>query len=341
MKTSEFDFELPEDRIAQEPAAERDRARLMAVERRGDGIGHASARDLPRLLRPDDLLVFNDTRVFPARLFGTLDGTRKAEALFLRPVGKGEWLLLVRPSRKVRPGSVLRFDSAGLEGEALRRGGEGEWVIRFPADADVDRALDGAGEVPLPPYIRRSPDESDRARYQTVFARERGSIAAPTAGLHFTDELLDAIDRAGIRRARVTLHVGPGTFRPIRGEEVEGHRMEEEEYRIPEETAEAVERARWEGGRVVAVGTTVVRALESAARGDRIEPGGGWTRLFLHPPAEPRVVDGLLTNFHLPRSTLFLLVCAFAGADRMKRAYRIAVEEGYRFYSYGDCMLIL
>ncbi|MBN1824735.1 MAG: tRNA preQ1(34) S-adenosylmethionine ribosyltransferase-isomerase QueA [Candidatus Eisenbacteria bacterium] len=341
MKISDYDFELPEERIAQTPAPERDRARLMTVERRGGGIGHAEVRDLPWLLRPGDLLIFNDTRVFPARLFGVLDGTRRAEALFLRPVGEGEWLLLVRPSRKVRPGSILRFEGAGLEGEAVRRGGEGEWVVRFSGGEDVDRALDGAGEVPLPPYIRRRPDESDRTRYQTVFARTRGSIAAPTAGLHFTESLLEDLDRAGIRRARVTLHVGPGTFRPVRAEEVEDHRMEEEEYRVPEETAEAVDRVRREGGRVVAVGTTVVRALETVARGDRIEPGTGWTRLFLHPPAKPRVTDGLLTNFHLPRSTLFLLVCAFTGADRMIDAYRYAVGEGYRFYSYGDCMLIL
>jgi len=236
----------------------------------------------------------------------------------------------------------VTFPAADLEGEVVRRGGEGEWVVRFPAGTAIEERLEKHGDVPLPPYIRRRPDEADRSRYQTVFAGESGSVAAPTAGLHFTESMLAAARDRGVGVARVTLHVGPGTFRPIRSDRIEDHEMEKEHYVVPAETAEAIRSCRTTGGRLIAIGTTAVRTLESAAAADgSVHPGSGWTDLFLYPPAEPRVVDGILTNFHLPRSTLFLLVCTFAGRETMLAAYTAAVEAGYRFYSYGDCMLII
>ncbi|MFH1277976.1 MAG: tRNA preQ1(34) S-adenosylmethionine ribosyltransferase-isomerase QueA [Candidatus Eisenbacteria bacterium] len=342
MRLSDFDFDLPEDLVAQHPPPERLQARMMVVVRGGGPFRHLGVAGLPGELRPGDLVVVNDTRVFPARLRGTIGGGRAVEALFLRPLGGDEWMLLLRPSKKVKTGDPVRFPPAGLEGEAVRPGGEGEWVVRFPGGVDVAERLERSGEVPLPPYIRRTPTEEDRSRYQTMFARETGSVAAPTAGLHFTDNLSAALGERRIALARVTLHVGPGTFRPIRTDDVDAHEMEAECFRIDEAAAEAIGETRRRGGRVIAVGTTVVRTLESAAAEGRIaRPGAGWTNIFIHPPYEPKVVDGLLTNFHLPRSTLFLLVCAFAGTDRMKAAYEEAVRERYRFYSYGDCMLIL
>lgn len=342
MRLSDFDFDLPEELIAQRPPAERLHARMMVVDRSGGALRHRGVADLPGELRPGDLLVVNDTRVFPARLRGTVGGGRAAEALFLRPVGGEDWLLLLKPSKRVRGGDPVRFPAARLEGEAVRAGGEGEWIVRFPGVPDVAGRLEASGEVPLPPYIRRTPTEEDRARYQTLFARESGSVAAPTAGLHFTDELLRALAERGIDLAKITLHVGPGTFRPIRTEEVDAHQMEAEEYRIGEAAAEAVAETRRRGGRVVAVGTTVVRTLESVpSEGGVPRPGSGRTDIFIRPPYAPKVVDGLLTNFHLPRSTLFLLVSAFAGTEPVKAAYAEAVRERYRFYSYGDCMLIL
>ncbi len=342
MDLSHFDFDLPEDRIAQFPLPDRAASRMMVIDRSKNTIRHSVARRLPDELSYGDLLVLNDSRVFPARLRGEAGDGRPIEALFVRPLEKGEWILLLRPVRRVRAGTLLRFNCAGLEGEAIRPAGEGEWIVRFPGGEAIEGVLERAGEVPLPPYIRRKPVEEDRTRYQTVFAREKGSIAAPTAGLHFTEALLRDLEERGVAVARVTLHVGPGTFRPIRAGRIESHRIEPESYRIPEETARAIRRAREEGGRVVAVGTTVVRTLEgAAAEGRRVRAGSGWTDLFIRPPYEPKVVDALLTNFHLPRSTLFVLVSAFAGLDRMKSAYRAAVEAGYRFYSYGDCTLIV
>lgn len=342
MRLSDYDFDLPEERIAQVPSPDRNMSRMMVVERQSGAIRHSRTARIADELAAGDLLVLNDTRVFPARLHGELAGGATAEALFLRSLGGGEWVLLLRPSRKVRPGTVVRFPSVPIEGEAVRRAGEGEWVVRFPAEIEIEPILEREGEIPLPPYIRRKPNEEDRRRYQTVFARETGSVAAPTAGLHFTDELLGVLETKGIETARVTLHVGPGTFRPIRTESIEDHTMEEEWYRVPEETAAAVRAVRERGGRLFAVGTTVVRTLESADAGDGlVRAGSGSTDLFLYPPRRPKVVDGMLTNFHLPRSTLFLLVCAVAGLDLMGKAYALAMEEEYRFYSYGDSMLII
>jgi S-adenosylmethionine:tRNA ribosyltransferase-isomerase len=341
VRLSDFDFDLPEDRIARFPLADRGASRMLVVRRGGGEFRHSSVALLPDELSSQDLLVLNDSRVFPARLFGEAEGRPAVEALFVRPLGGGEWLLLLRPSRRMRPGQRVRFPAAGLEGAIVRAAGEGEWVVRFPEGASVAERLERFGEIPLPPYIGRPATEEDRERYQTVYARETGSVAAPTAGLHFTEGLLAALERKGIAIARVTLHVGPGTFRPIRGETVAEHRMEPERFEVPAETAGAVRSARSRGARVVAVGTTVVRTLESAADGREVRAGAGWTDLFLKPPDELRVVDALLTNFHLPRSTLFLLVSAFAGTDTMRAAYGTAIDAGYRFYSYGDCMLIL
>lgn len=340
MRISDYDFHLPDDRIARHPLPERDKSRMMIVDRSAGTFRHSHVGAFPDQLRSGDLLVLNDTKVFPARLYGVLSSGRRVEALFVRDLGEGEWLLLIRPSKKVRAEEAIVFESAGLDGIVLRRGGEGEWVVRFPPGS-VDAALDRSGLIPLPPYIDRDPVEEDRERYQTVYADRRGSVAAPTAGLHFTDELLGRVAEAGVAIARVTLHVGPGTFRPIRVDRVEDHVMEEEFYDVPEESARLVNETRVSGGRVIAVGTTVVRTLESAVGEDQVVPGPGSTDLFLYPPHTPKIVDGMLTNFHLPQSTLFLLVSALAGLETMKSAYSAAIEEGYRFYSYGDCMLIL
>lgn len=341
MRLSDFQFDLPEDRIAQRPAPERERSRMLVLPPGGGEPVDARASDLPRFLRKGDLLVLNDSRVFPARLRCVFASGAEGEGLFIRAVEGEDWLVLIRPSRKVKEGAKLAFPDAAMEGTAIRRGGEGEWVLRVSCGGAVPEALERAGAVPLPPYIRRPPDEEDRRRYQTVYADEPGSVAAPTAGLHFTHELMRRLEEGGVGIAKVTLHVGPGTFRPVRTEKIEEHEIEPERYHIPDETARRIAETKRDGGRVVAVGTTTVRTLEGASDGGAVRPGGGWTGLYIHPPFEPSVIDALLTNFHLPGSSLFLLVCALAGADRMKGAYGHAVRAGYRFYSYGDCCLIL
>lgn len=331
MLTRDFDYELPEESIAQEPAP-RGESRLLVLDREDR---HHQVKDLPRLLRPGDLLVLNDTRVIPARLFGQRIGSEgKMEVLLVEKVGDREWDALVRPGRRARPGTGIAFE--GLTAEVIDKR-EDRYRLRF--SEPVEPHLERLGHVPLPPYIRRPDEASDRERYQTVFARNPGAVAAPTAGLHFSAELLEAIAAAGIGIARVTLHVGIGTFKPVAAEQVEDHRMDRERYEVGEETAEAIRRARAEGRRVVAVGTTVVRTLESAAQEGEIRAGGGSTELFITPGYRFRVVDVLLTNFHLPRSTLLMLVSAFAGRERVLAAYGEAIREGYRFYSYGDAML--
>jgi len=300
-------------------------------------------RDLPRLLRPGDLVVVNRSRVFPARLRGRREDGGAAEVFLLRDVGDARWEALVRPGRRLRPGAVVAID-AGLSAvvETAAVGPEGRRVVHLRAEGGaVEAALERAGHVPLPPYIRRPDRPEDRARYQTVYARENGSVAAPTAGLHFTPSLLDALRAAGLGVAELVLHVGPGNFRPVTAAEVEDHRLEPEPYLIPAETAEAIAAARTRGGRVVAVGTTVVRALEAAARDEgTVNAGAGETALVVRPGFTFRIVDALITNFHLPRSSLLLLVAAFAGRERVLDAYEEAVRRGYRFYSYGDAMLL-
>jgi S-adenosylmethionine:tRNA ribosyltransferase-isomerase len=299
-------------------------------------------RDLPRLLRPGDLLVVNRSRVFPARLLGRREGGGPAEVFLLRALGDDRWEAFVRPGRRLRPGAVVAIDAtltAVVETAAV--GPEGRRVVHLRAETgSVEAALERAGHVPLPPYIRRPDRAEDRARYQTVYAREKGSVAAPTAGLHFTPALLDALRAAGIGIAEIVLHVGPGTFRPVTAEEIEDHRLEPEPYVIPAETADAIASARTSGGRVVAVGTTVVRALESSWHDGAVKPFAGETRIFIFPGREIRSVDALVTNFHLPESTLLMLVSAFAGRERVLAAYEHAVRAGYRFFSYGDAMLL-
>ena len=348
MKVSDFDYDLPEGRIAQEPLPRRDASRLLALDRETGALAHLGFSDLPRLLRAGDLLVLNDTRVVPARLRGRKETGGAVEALLLEREGGDREApvhrCLLDASRPPRPGGRIDF-GRGLRAEVLSRSGEG-WSVRLTSDdGDPEAAALRAGAVPLPPYIRRRPDDPrsalDAERYQTVYAAEPGAVAAPTAGLHFTEELLDRIRGLGVETARLTLRVGPGTFLPVRAERIEDHRMHAEAFDLPGETASAVARARRRGGRVVAVGTTVVRTLEARAAADgSVEAGSGACDLFLRPGHRFRVVDAMVTNFHLPRSTLLMLVCAFAGRERILAAYAEAVREGYRFYSYGDAMFL-
>jgi len=334
--TSDFDYDLPPASIAQEPAP-RGESRLLVLDRAGPER-HARVRDLARLLRSGDLLVLNDTRVIPSRLYGRSAGGGKIEILLVEPVGEREWDALVKPGRRARPGA--RFEiGEGLAAEVLDKREDGRHRLRF--SEPIEPHLDRLGHIPLPPYIHRPDTPEDRERYQTVYARRPGAVAAPTAGLHFTEELLREIAGAGVEIARVTLHVGIGTFKPVSAERIEEHRMERERYEIGEETAEALRRAREAGRRIVAVGTTVVRTLEGAALtgGGEVRAGDGATDLFITPGFRFQMVDALLTNFHLPRSTLLMLVSAFAGRERVLAAYEEAVREGYRFYSYGDAML--
>jgi S-adenosylmethionine:tRNA ribosyltransferase-isomerase len=344
LNIAEFDYELPPERIAQEPLPERDASRLMLLARRTGVVSHHSFRDLPNLLRPGDLLVVNRSRVFPARLFGKRPKSGgRVEVLLLGPVGSGdEWEALVRPGRRLRVGDVVRVGPdlhvrilSGGRGEDARR------LVRLEAAGDPWQVVERLGHVPLPPYIARPDRPADRERYQTVYANERGSVAAPTAGLHFTPALLSRLHERGIDRAEIVLHVGPGTFRPVKVPAVEQHRVEPEPFEIPECTARAIAATRQREGRVVCVGSTTVRALETRARPDgRVEAGTGWTDLVVLPGFEFRVTDVLITNFHLPRSSLLLLAAAFAGRQRLLEAYAEAIRLGYRFYSYGDAMLL-
>jgi len=354
VNVSDFDFELPEALVAQE-AAERGRSRLLVLRRDTGSDEHAMFTDLERYLRPGDLLVLNDTRVFPARLIGRRDPSGgEVECLLMgrpRPVADGErgaeeWDALVHPGQKLKPGARMVFEGPGvvLYGEVLARRFQGRRTVRLWSTdpGGVTAAVDGIGHVPLPPYIKREDRPGDRERYQTVYAAERGSIAAPTAGLHFTPEQLTALRAAGIEQTTVTLHVGYGTFKPVRVERVEDHEVDPEAYAVTGASAQALTRARRETRRIIAVGTTTVRVLESlqiSPDGD-VRPGAGATRLFIHPGHQFRLVDGLITNFHLPRSSLLMLVAAFAGRERLLDAYREAIERGYRFYSYGDAMLV-
>jgi S-adenosylmethionine:tRNA ribosyltransferase-isomerase len=341
MRISDFDFELPEELIAQTPIEPRDGARLLVLPREG-ALQHRAVAELPELLSPGDLLILNDTRVIPARLLGIKETGGKAELLLCEPLEGGlgrRWRAMGQASKALRAGARLRF--AGLEATVEAVEGGGFYVVALDREgAELEAALERAGRLPLPPYIRRAPDAHDRERYQTILARSPGSAAAPTAGLHFTPDLLDRLASAGIERATVTLHVGPGTFLPVRADRLDDHRMHGERYVVPPETAAAIALARSRGGRVVAVGTTSARTLESALRDGRVAAGEGRTELFIRPGHTFGAVDLLLTNFHLPRSTLLVLACALGGRDRTLGAYREAVARGYRFFSYGDAMLI-
>ena len=343
MELSDFEFDLPPESIAQRPAP-RGTSRLMTLDRATGAVGHRRVSDLPELLRPGDLLVLNDTRVVPARLFGVDEESRRTEFLLVEGTGDpATWDCLAKPGRRAKAGRVFDF-GAGLVGTVTGKGESGHYRVAF-SGTPLAEALPLVGTTPLPPYIRREggvADARDADDYQTVYAREPGAIAAPTAGLHLTPALLDAVRARGVTVASVTLHVGIGTFKPVKSERVEEHRMDAERGEIPAATAETVARAKGEGRRVVAVGTTSVRTLEASARshGGAVAPGPFETRLFLVPGAEFLVVDALLTNFHLPRSTLLMLVSAFAGRERVLAAYREAVASGYRFFSYGDAMLV-
>jgi S-adenosylmethionine:tRNA ribosyltransferase-isomerase len=367
MKLSDFDYQLPDERIAQEPLAERDASRLLLLERAVSQPADHLFRELPELLRGDELLVVNNARVIPARLFGRRRGLKSEspanpgsatkehlsspiEVLLTRKLDSEVWEALVRPGRKVRVGERIAFGEGGLEAEIISRGEYGERRIKFVSGGDAIAEIERLGHMPLPPYIRRSDQPADRRRYQTIFASHNGAVAAPTAGLHFTPGILDRLRTRGIEICELTLEVGLGTFQPIREEEVERHPIHAESYEIPAKTAEQIRAAKTAERPILAVGTTVVRALEDAARKADARhstatkssalAGCGDATIYIYPGHKFRLVDQMLTNFHLPRSSLLVLVAAFAGRERILAAYQHAIERGYRFYSYGDCMLV-
>lgn len=365
LRVADFDFELPAELIAQEPPAERGTSRMLAMDRATGALRDMNFADLPSLLNPGDLLVLNDSRVIPARLYARkvssgassmrqLSGAwvgnapgRKIEVLLTEPMSEDRWRALVKPGKKIQIGDRLEFPSAdgevALEAEVVERGEHGERVLRFAPVDDFFAAIERIGHMPLPPYIRRSDAEADRERYQTVFSRERGSVAAPTAGLHFTPPMLEMLAARGVEIAHVTLHVGLGTFAPLRVDHVDEVHLHSERYTISPQAAALIQSAAARSARIVAVGTTVVRALESAALNStsgEIAPHSGTTNIFISPGFNFRVVSALLTNFHLPQSSLLMLVSAFAGRDNVLAAYRHAVEQRYRFFSYGDCMYL-
>jgi S-adenosylmethionine:tRNA ribosyltransferase-isomerase len=340
MRVDLFDFDLPADRIALRPVRPRDAARMLLVE--GERISDGQVLDLPSILRPGDVLVFNDTRVIPAQLEGRR-GDASIGATLHKREGLREWWAFVRNAKRVRDGDLIEF-GGGVRASAVRRDEAGAILLAFHGEEPVEVLLERAGRMPLPPYIasKREADATDREDYQTIFAREKGAVAAPTAALHFTDRLLDMLDERGVRRETLTLHVGAGTFLPVKADDTADHKMHSEWGRIGQATAERLNRARAEGGRLIAVGTTSLRLLESAATDDgRVKPFEGDTAIFITPGYRFRAVDGLMTNFHLPKSTLFMLVSALMGLDVMKSAYEHAIAEKYRFYSYGDASLLL
>lgn len=340
-RTSDYDFHLPRSLIAQEPLAERTASRLMVVSRGSGSIEHRHFAELPDLTRSGDLLVVNTSRVLKARLLGERASGARAEILLLKPLGDSRWEAMVSPGGKLKPGRRVNI-GPGFAVEILETTERRTRIVRLDTTMPIAKALERFGHVPLPPYIERADTVIDAARYQTVYAREDGSVAAPTAGLHFSEALLGELSQRGVERAEVLLHVGAGTFKPVESDDPADHVMHEESFVVPMGTAEAVSATRGRGGRVWAVGTTSARTLESVATAQRTVRGGrGETRLFIRPGYEFRVVDCLVTNFHLPRSTLLMLVSAFAGYHLVMRAYREAVEAEYRFFSYGDAMVVL
>jgi len=343
MHLDDFDFDLPEALIAQFPLPAREASRLMILNRGRGEISTRSFTDIEECLQSGDVLVVNNTKVIPARLLGHKASGGRVEVFLVRRLAGAEdvWACLTKASKTPKPGTRL-YLGEGIEGEVLAGGNSDYRHIRFYCEGDFNSQLEKVGRIPLPPYIRREDTVEDRERYQTVFAAEKGAVAAPTAGLHFTPQVLDNLARKGVEIHPVTLHVGLGTFLPVRCENLLKHRMHEEEYLIPEATAAAINRAKDEGRRVIALGTTTTRTLEYACDDQgRLQAGQGMSDLFIYPGFRFRVIDGLVTNFHLPRSTLLMLVSAFAGRDFILQAYRRAVEEGFRFFSYGDCMLII
>ena len=371
VRLSDYEYTLPKELIAQVPAAQRDRSRLLVLHRRSGEIEHRCFGDLVSYLEEGDGLVVNETKVFPARLLGEKEGTGgHVEVFLLREKDECTWEALVRPGRRIRTGTWLNFGGGQLRCQVIGRMEAGERLVRFEeTNGSFEEALEEIGRMPLPPYIHREAEASDVERYQTVYAKKVGAVAAPTAGLHFTPELLDRIRRKGVFIVPIVLHVGLGTFRPVTTPDPRDHPMEAEYYEVSEAAAARICRIKASGGRIIAVGTTVVRTLETVAKDEgtgregerergregespphpltpsppllvRVEPGAGWTRTFIYPPYDFRVVDALVTNFHLPRSTLLMLVAAFAGREPVLRAYEEAIRNRYRFYSYGDAMLV-
>lgn len=337
MLVTDFDYELPQELIAQHPMEPRDHSRLLVVDKESGALEHRHFYDLPDYLRPGDVLVFNDTRVIPARLHGVKDTGAHVEVFLLTRKDATDWEVLVRPGKKLQVGAKIKF-SDELSCEVIEHTDFGGRVVRFAYDGIFEEILDRLGETPLPPYIT-APLE-DKERYQTVYNRERGSAAAPTAGLHFTRELLQKIKDMGCEEVFVTLHVGLGTFRPVSEANIEDHKMHREFYTVSQEAADTVNRAKAEGRRIIAVGTTAVRTLESAGADGTLKAGGSWTNIFIYPGYQFRFVDALVTNFHLPQSTLLMLVSALSSREIMLAAYKKAVEEKYRFFSFGDAMFI-
>ena len=341
MNKSDFAYDLPEALIAQQPAEPRDHSRMLVLGRKDGAMLDKHFYDLPNFLRPGDCLILNNSRVLPARLYGYKEGGGAAvELLLLKPKGQDVWEVLAGPGRKAKPGNVLVFGNGLLRAEVLEIVEDGNRLVRFSYDGQFYQILEQIGEMPLPHYIKQK--LGDKERYQTVYSKEPGSAAAPTAGLHFTNEMLDKLKQMGIKIGYVTLHVGLGTFRPVKVEDITEHKMHTEHYELPKETADIINETKAAGGRVIAVGTTSCRTLESVGMTDgKIHPAEGWTGIFIYPGYTFQVLDGLITNFHLPESTLIMLVSAFAGYDHTMAAYRHAVEESYRFYSFGDAMLVV
>jgi len=341
MKVSDFYYELPEELIAQEPIEKRDESRLLVLHKTTGEIEHKIFKEILHYLDEGDCLVLNNTKVIPARLIGEREDSHgKMEFVLLKRLSLDTWEVLVKPGRRAKIGSRFVFGGGKLKAEVIDRTETGERIVKFIYDGVFEDLLDELGKIPLPPYIKKQLKDKDR--YQTVYAKYEGSAAAPTAGLHFTDELLKEIERKGVRIAYVTLHVGLGTFRPIKVENVLEHKMHSEYYELNEETAELINRTKLEGKRVFAVGTTTIRTLETVMKEEGfIKPKKGWTDLFIYPGFEFKIVDALVTNFHLPCSTLLMLVSAFAGRDKIFKAYEEAIRERYRFFSFGDAMLIL
>lgn len=358
MRTADFEYQLPKELIAQAPAGQRDASRLLVMDRAKHSMEHMRFQDLPFLLRPGDLLVYNNSRVIPARLYGakTTTGTR-LELLLLEENQTNDWWIMLRPGKRAPKGTCIQlFNNSGIRtnvfAKVIDKNVSGYYRVQFECSENILQQLESLGFVPLPPYIERPAQSSfafDRERYQTVYAQSPGSIAAPTAGLHFTSQSLEVLRNNGISMCSLTLHVGVGTFAPVKAEQITDHQMHEERFELPGSTVETIETARREHRRVIAVGTTTVRVLESVARANegRLVPGAGRTRIFIYPPSHFQIVDGLVTNFHLPQSTLLMLVCAFAspgavsGRDWMIEAYAEAVRQRYRFFSYGDAMLVV
>jgi len=342
MKLSLFDYDLPEELIAQYPLPNRDESRLMVLDRKTRSITHSQFRFIGEFLSPNDLLVLNDTKVIPARLVGKKRGTGAKIEIFL--VAEREWDIweaLIKPGKRVKSGTVVEFGEEILKAQILTKLEDGTYIVRLKYQGRLLEILSHIGQTPLPPYIKRQPEQLDKIRYQNVYAAQNGAVAAPTAGLHFTQELLDALQQKGIGVAKLTLHVGLGTFQPVKTEEVEVHKMHAEYFEISPETAERINLCKQKGGRIIAVGTTSVRTLETVADNGKIVPKSGFTDLFIYPGYQFKLVDALITNFHLPKSTLLMLVSTFASKEFVLEAYQEAIKQRYRFYSYGDAMLIL